>query len=227
MINWDLLLKLGYLSLPQLKLQNSDINFIKDGLLETCNNTYNEENIFHEEYLRRFQINEVLVPHLKLIAEMYFNKKVDVKDIYKISRVISETDKNESYRGHFDSHIFTLVTPVQVPESISELNAGQLILYPKIRKEPANEFINIAGKLKFKKYSSLLGERLLVKKQIKYVAFDFKDLCPVIFLGRQSFHFNRSFRSKNGEKRITLLTHFFDPSPRYGIGRLNRLFRNR
>lgn len=224
---WENLLKFGYLSLPEFKLQINDINSIKEGLLQTCINTYNANNNHHEDYYKRYKINELLTPQLKRIAELHLNNKVNLTDVYKISRIISESEKNESYRGHFDSHIFTLVTPVQIPESSNSINSGQLILYPKVRDEPKNEFSNIMGKLKFKKYSSESGEKLLIEKNYKSVVFDFSDLCPVLFLGRQSFHYNRSFESKTDEKRITLLTHFFDPSPKYGIGNINRLFRRR
>ena len=64
-------------------------------------------------------------------------------------------------------------------------------------------------------------------KLVKPLYFDFNELNPIIFLGRQSFHYNKPFKSLDGSKRITMLTHFFDPSPRIGLGALNRLIRGR
>ena len=59
-----------------------------------------------------------------------------------------------------------------------------------------------------------------------YEEFNFNNLNPILFLGRQSFHGNRSFAKVPDGIRITLLTHFFDPSSG-GIGALLRKIRNR
>jgi len=59
-----------------------------------------------------------------------------------------------------------------------------------------------------------------------YKEFDFTNLKPVLFLGRQSFHGNRSFAKAPDGIRVTLLTHFFDPNSK-GIGSFLRKLRNR
>ena len=65
------------------------------------------------------------------------------------------------------------------------------------------------------------------KGKIHIVEFDFKNLNPILFFGRQSCHGNRSFAEQPDGVRITLLTHFFDPSPSYGVGNVLRKLRNR
>ncbi len=159
--------------------------------------------------------------YLKNILTLYPIKD----DIYTISRIVYSFDNLESYRGHFDSHIFTLVTPVVIPNA-NDRESGQLIVFPKIRKEPSNELSNILGKLKFKLlYANKKGFKNLMKKNT-YEEFDFTNLNPVLFLGRQSFHGNRSFAKAPDGIRVTLLTHFFDPNSK-GIGNLLRKLRNR
>ena len=59
-----------------------------------------------------------------------------------------------------------------------------------------------------------------------FVEFDFVNLKPVLFLGRQCFHGNRSFAKAPDGIRVTLLTHFFDPSSN-GIGSILRKLRSR
>ena len=61
----------------------------------------------------------------------------------------------------------------------------------------------------------------------EYNEFDFADNIPVLFLGRVTLHGNRGFKEEMENYRITLLTHFFDPSPKYGIGNILRLLRSR
>ena len=50
---------------------------------------------------------------------------------------------------HFDSHIFTLVTPVIIPKTKSS-ESGQLITFPNLRVEPIGEIYNIISKLYYK-----------------------------------------------------------------------------
>ena len=86
--------------------------------------------------------------------------------------------------------------------------------------------INILQKIQFKKYVE--KEKFLsLKRKYKYVEFDFFDMNPILFLSNQCLHTNRAFINKEGNSRITLLTHFFDPSPNYGIGNILRKLRNR
>jgi hypothetical protein len=213
------LLTNGYAFLPQLVCDKIDFSTEKIGDF-----TYNQDSQLSKEFLNSFDFKE-LKSQLADLAKQSLNINVNENDTYSITRFLKSYDNLESYRGHFDSHVFTIVTPVKIPETNSQ-ESGQLIVFPKIRKNPANEFINFYEKLKFNLlYGEVKGYKKLMKKS-KFVEFDFKDKSSLIFLGRQSFHGNRSFaKAPNGE-RITILTHFFDPNKK-GIGGLLRKIRNR
>ena len=146
--------------------------------------------------------------------------------MYKILRVVQSSNIKESYRMHFDSHLFTLVTPVVIPK-ISSSESGQLITFPNLRVEPISNIYNFVSKLFYKFFFQ--GKKNIIKlsKTNKTVEFDFSDNVPILFLGRSTLHGSRGFDKIPEGIRITMLTHFFDPSPKYGIGNLIRLIRNR
>lgn len=217
------LIENGFVELPQLKYDGPKENFKK--FTKELNKTYNSDTEFHINYLKKHNIKTKLRDNLLEIAQKYYNIKVNKDDIYTISRIVQSFDNLESYRGHFDSHLFTLVTPVVIPKT-NDPESGQLILFSKIRREPKNELENFLGKLKYNLlYASKKGFKDLMLKN-KYEELDFKNLNPVLFLGRQSFHGNRSFAKAPEGIRVTLLTHFFDPSAG-GIGSILRKIRNR
>jgi len=213
----------GFVELPQLAYDDSLENF--KNLTKDLNKTYNSDTDFHRKYLEKHNIKTDLRDKLVELSNKHLRIDPEKDDIYTISRIVYSFDNLESYRGHFDSHVFTLVTPVMIPK-VNDPESGQLIVFPKIRKEPSNELINILGKIKFKiLYASEKGFKKLMSKN-KYTELDFSNLNPVLFLGRQSFHGNRSFDKAPDGIRVTLLTHFFDPNSK-GIGSLLRKLRNR
>ena len=213
----------GYVELPQLAYKGSLKNF--KNLTKDLNKTYNSNTDFHNEYLLKHNIKTELRDKLFEFSKKHLGIQPDKDDIYTISRIVYSFDNLESYRGHFDSHIFTLVTPVIIPNA-NDRESGQLIVFPKIRNEPTGELSNILGKLKFKLlYANKNGFKTLMSKNT-FQEFDFTNLNPVLFLGRQSFHGNRSFAKAPDGIRVTLLTHFFDPSSN-GIGSVLRKLRNR
>ena len=220
------LLQNGFVKLPQLKSKftNSEINSVINN--SDITKTYNSKTEFHSKYIEEKEIEKELKNDLYEISKNNLNNTPNKNDVYYITRIVKSYDNLESYRGHFDSHLFTLVTPVTIPKTdFSE--SGQLIVFPKIRKEPRNEFHNFFGKLFYNFfYASSKGFKKLMKNK-KYLEFDFSDNVPVLFLGRQCFHGNRGFSKKPNGIRVTLLTHFFDPSPKYGIGNILRKLRNR
>tara|TARA_Y100000766_G_C18911372_1_gene608515 strand:- start:1519 stop:2208 length:690 start_codon:yes stop_codon:yes gene_type:complete len=221
--NIEYLIENGYVELPQLKysLSVEEINKIKNN----SDKIFVSNSDYNKKYNEALKIDTQLRDELSNLCINYFKIHPDINDIYTNVRVLRSFTNTESYRGHFDSHIFTLVTPICMPK-IDDSEAGQLIVFPKIRKEPKSELSNFLGKLKFYLYRNENGFKNLLKNK-KFIEFDFKNLNPILFLGRQSFHGNRSF-SKNPEGiRITFLTHFFDPSPKYGIGNILRIIRNR
>ena len=71
-----------------------------------------------------------------------------------IKRTVKPGEKFEGYRAHFDSHVFTLVIPINIPFEQNIENRGQLIFFPNIRKYKNNEFINILQKLYFKRFNT-------------------------------------------------------------------------
>lgn len=213
------LLTKGYTVLPQLKFGLT--NYTDE---EIGSNTYNENSAISKEFLSSFDLGALKLD-LARLAEKSLGIKVDKDDTYSITRQLKSYDNLESYRGHFDSHVFTIVTPVKIPETNSP-ESGQLVVFPKIRNNSVNEAINFYQKLKYKLlYGSVKGYKKLMGKA-KFVEFDFKDKKSIIFLGRQCFHGNRSFAEAPNGERITILTHFFDPNKR-GIGALLRKLRNR
>ena len=209
----------GYSRIPQLFFDKIEIENEKLG-----EKTYNENSKISQEFLSSFNFNELKVQLAKM-AKDRLNITVDNDDTYSITRCLKSYDNLESYRGHFDSHLFTIVTPVKIPETNSR-ESGQLIVFPKIRKNPKNEIINFYEKLKYKLLYGKEGGFQRLMNGNTFVEFDFKDETSIIFLGRQCFHGNRSFAKAPDGERITILTHFFDPNKR-GIGSLLRKIRKR
>ena len=197
----------GFVELPTLAYDDSTEIF--ENIENQLDKTYNSNTEFHDEYLKKHNILTDLKESLFELAKKQYGIKVNKNDIYTITRVVKSFDGYESYRGHFDSHLFTLVTPVIIPKA-NDPESGQLIVFPKIRKEPTNEFINILGKLKYKLFYSKEKSFKNLMKNKNYKEFDFTNLNPVLFLGRQSFHGNRSFAKAPDGIRVTLLTHFFE-----------------
>ena len=214
-----MLLTKGYAVLPQLTFDK--IDYSKD---EVGGNTYNENSVISRDFLSSFNFKELKLQLASLAMES-LRISVEKNDTYSITRVLKSYDNLESYRGHFDSHVFTIVTPVEIPETNSP-ESGQLVVFPKIRDNPTNEFKNFYEKLKYKILHGKKRGYISLMRKSNFVEFDFKDKSSIIFLGRQCFHGNRSFaKAPNGE-RITILTHLFDPNKR-GVGALLRRLRKR
>tara|TARA_B110000003_G_scaffold263549_1_gene287344 strand:- start:1959 stop:2639 length:681 start_codon:yes stop_codon:yes gene_type:complete len=213
----------GYIEIPQLAYDGPIEEF--KNISKDLDKTYNSNTDFHNRYLEKHKIKTKFRDKVFDLAKNYLKISVDKDDIYTISRIVYSFDNLESYRGHFDSHLFTLVTPVIIPKA-NDPESGQLIVFPKIRNEPKSELSNFYGKLKFNLlYSNKKGFEKLMSKYT-YKEFDFSNLNPVLFLGRQCFHGNRSFAKAPDGIRVTLLTHFFDPNSN-GIGSVLRKLRNR
>lgn len=222
-INSSSLFRNGYVYLPQYKSTYAPDDVMS--LLGSSPDTYKENSNLHNAYLEEHNILLSLGTALCNASKNNLGVKVDIDDVYKITRVVYATDLNESYLTHFDSHIFTLVTPLIMPPRL-ESNNGELIIFNKIRKEPGNELSNMASKLFYKKNNGKQKVEYLMQ-HTSYIEVNFSDMVPVLFLGRQSLHCNRPFSSNAPYPRVTLLTHFFDPSPLFSVGNLNRFIRNR
>ena len=126
------LLKNGYTSLPQIKndfISKEEI----DELISKRDKVYTSGTSFHKKYIKENKIYTHLKEDLKNLAKKYYKNNLEYDDTYEITRITKGSQKSESYLGHFDSHLFTLVTPVLIPETNSS-ESGQLIVFPKIRK---------------------------------------------------------------------------------------------
>jgi len=217
----ELLISQGYVKLPSLRSIEDPSEIIN----AKHSSTYTSGSEFQKRYHEIIDLNKI-TNQLSEIAFSKFNIKVDKTDVYKILRVVQSSNIKESYRMHFDSHLFTLVTPVVIPK-ISSSESGQLITFPNLIVEPISNIYNFVSKLFYKFFFQ--GKKNIIKlsKTNKTVEFDFSDNVPILFLGRSTLHGSRGFDKIPEGIRITMLTHFFDPSPKYGIGNLIRLIRNR
>ena len=63
--------------------------------------------------------------------------------------------------------------------------------------------------------------------QIKKKEDNFRNYEPLLFIGNTTLHTNYPVSLGCSSYRLTLLAHFFDPSPKFGVGGLLRLLRNR
>jgi hypothetical protein len=203
----------------------------RSGTYQACidelgNKSYGENLAANLQFLEQSSIITSLLPTLMDLAEDYFGMKVSKNDVYNVCRLVRPGDTSEGYRGHYDSHLFTLVTPINIPNFESVRKGGQLHYFPNARKRPRNEFQNIFGKVVSKRFNSESGFEKLSKRKIRIID-DFQDYSPLLFIGNTTFHGNSPIEVSSNENRMTILTHFFDPSPKYGIGAALRKLRRR
>ena len=219
------LVKYGFVKLPSLK--EYDLDSLSSQIsIEMGSLTFKESGTAHKNFLNNLNINKYLTPKLLNIAQNEFNYKGDSSNQYHIARKVEPGNSKEMYRAHFDSHLFTMVIPVKIPESVEENGSGELIYFPNARKMPANEISNFIGKAFHKKYASKEGlEKFSNAHEKKEESF--MDYQPLLFIGNTTLHTNPAVLSSCSSYRLTFLAHFFDPSPKYGVGSLLRLLRNR
>lgn len=216
----------GAVKLPSVKDAIWRKETYKDCLEAMGNKSYGENLDPNLRFLKNTNILSSLLPKLVEISQEKMGVTVDSSDIYNVCRLVRPGDKAEGYRGHFDSHLFTLVTPINIPNFENIKDAGQLHYYPYARLRPTSEIKNVIGKMSYKRFNTQKGfDKLALKK--KRIIEDFQDYCPLLFLGNTTFHGNSPVQFNSTENRMTILTHFFDPSPKYGIGNMMRKIRSR
>jgi len=143
-----------------------------------------------------------------------------------IARRVEPGNSKEMYRAHFDSHLFTMVLPIKIPSTLNGESIGELMYFPHARNPPRSEISNFLGKASFKRFANKKGmERLALRQELR--VDNFQDYCPLLFIGNTTLHTNRQVSEACSSYRLTLLAHFFDPSPKYGVGSFLRLVRNR
>jgi hypothetical protein len=219
------LIRYGMVKLPS--LDQFDLNSLAKNITSEMGAvTFKESGYSHMKFINDIELGKKLAPKLLDIAKKILNYKGDISNQYHIARKVEPGNSKEMYRAHFDSHIFTLVLPIKIPNSANDSECGELIYFPNARKNPKNEVINFIDKIYFKKYASKKGlDKIIKGHQIK--VDNFKDYQPLLFFGKTTLHTNYPVSPNCSSYRLTLLAHFFDDSPKYGIGSLLRYFRNR
>jgi hypothetical protein len=219
------LLEHGFVKLPSLKA--FDLDFVASDISDEMGSlTFKEKGSCHKNFLRDLSIDEYLTPKLHNIAKDFFSYKGDLSNQYHIARKVEPGNTKEMFRAHFDSHLFTMVLPLKIPETVQDGTAGDLIYFPYARKVPTNEISNFIGKAYFKRFASKEGMEKFSSNHQKRIE-NFKDYQPLLFVGNTTLHTNFPVSPGCSSYRLTLLAHFFDPSPKYGVGGLLRLLRKR
>lgn len=221
----DSLVERGFVKLPSLKV--FDLDTIAEGISrEMGGRTFVESSPRHIAFLEELDIDQFLTPKLYEIAKEVLGYKGEINNQYHIARCVSPGDSIEMFRAHFDSHLFTLVLPIKIPRADSGGSVGELVYFPRARAQPKSEIINFLGKAAHKRFASKQGVETFAKSH-RQISDDFQDYSPLLFIGNTTLHTNKQVAAECSTYRLTLLAHFFDPSPKYGIGGLLRLFRNR
>ena len=219
------LLENGFVKLPS--LDEFDLDFLAHEISNEMGSlTFKESGFCHIEFLEKLKVHKYLTPKLFDIAQNKFNYKGDLSNQYHVARRVEPGNSKEMFRAHFDSHLFTMVLPIKIPQTTSEGSAGELMYFPYARKAPQNEISNFIGKVYYKKYASKEGlDKFSAFSQKKID--NFRDYQPLLFIGNTTLHTNYPVSPSCESYRLTLLAHFFDPSPKYGVGSLLRSIRNR
>jgi hypothetical protein len=113
---------------------------------------------------------------VKLHREVFY-EPADPDSFYFIVRKVESGQSREAFRSHFDSHRFTIVVPLRVP------NVGGELFHSSVRKEPRNALSNLAGKIFWKLFASRLGYKVvnLFSKIIGHCCFLVDPLCTETF----------------------------------------------
>lgn len=225
-INFQELTQNGYLRLPSLVSYCDLEEWSKKIILSNNYAIFAEAQQQHISFLEKLGITTTLAGKLYEYAHNVHNYCGDRSNQYHIARYIEPKNNNESYRSHYDSHLLTLVLPLQIPKASSQYTTGQLVYKPNARRAPKSEIQNIFQKISSKKYASELAVTKLMEEE-GVIVENFTDYCPLLFLGRTTLHTNLPLSKFSEVPRLTLLAHFFDPNPTHGIGAFLRLLRRR
>ena len=219
------LLSNGFIKLDAMKLEDKTtiVESIKDEMMGA---NFKESGKAHQKFLSDIGIFEHFQQSLYQLATEHLNYTGTIENQYHIARCVSNLNHSEAYRSHFDSHLFTLVIPLEIPAEPRIERSGALYFLSKARPLARNEFENFLGKVYFKKFSGMQGYRRLAK-QSGFETYDFADGRPLLFCGSTTLHGNFPVARDLNCDRLTLLAHFFDPAPAFGVGNLFRFIRAR
>ena len=215
----------GFVKLPS--LEQFELENVASAIDHELNGkTFSEGSRSHKNFLDRLGLEKHLTPRLFDIACSRFGYTGEVTNQYHIARRVETGNSKEMYRAHFDSHLFTLVLPIKIPECLGEGTIGDLIYFPNIRENSKSEVTNFMGKAYYKRFASKEGMKTLALTH-KQEVDNFRDYKPLLFVGNTTLHTNKQVSIACSSYRLTILAHFFDPSPKYGVGGFLRAIRNR
>ena len=224
-VSIDELLKKGYTVLPS--IAGFDLDSVSEDILTAMGSkTFLEGSTPHLSFLDKIGVHTYLTPKLYDKAKSRFGYGGSADDSYNVARRVEPGNSKEQFRAHFDSHLFTMVLPIKIPAAVGQNPAGELVAFFRARRFPRTEIENLLGKALFKLFASESGLRRFSRNNEGF-EYNFLDYRPVLFLGTSTFHTNKPVSIQCDSERLTLLAHFFDPSPGYGIGRVLRILRNR
>lgn len=221
----DILLSQGFVKLPSLSEFSLEI-VAEDISNDMGDSTFKELCSPHENFLKNLGVEEFLTPKLFKLAKNIFGFEGNSSNQYHVSRKVEPGNSKEMFRAHFDSHLFTMVLPINIPKPMNNGSAGDLIYFPNAREFPKTEISNFIGKLYHKRFASKEGINKLSLKR-KMFTENFNDYRPLLFIGNRTLHTNKQVSSDCSSYRLTCLAHFFDPSPKYGVGSILRMIRSR
>lgn len=220
------LLSKGFVKLPSLK-DYIDLDLVfREISSEIKGHTFAELTPAHSKFIDRLGLRHDFAEILHKVAQVEFGFNGGIDDQYHVSRFVTPGNSRECYRSHFDSHIFTLVLPISIPQETESLSSGELLYGAKARKYPKSEVENIVTKTYFKRYASERAVKKLIEGKMLFVE-KFTNLEPLLFLGMTTLHTNAPVAKFASKPRLTCLAHYFDPSPKFGIGNFLRIIRNR
>ncbi|GHC23529.1 hypothetical protein GCM10010082_14770 [Kushneria pakistanensis] len=216
----------GTMMFPALS-ESVDIDaYAREIMQEVGDRTFCASSPAHARLLDALDVRDGLAPVLHQMARKHLGYQGSLEDQYHIARLVTPGNSTEQYRAHFDSHLFTLVIPLVIPTAADGNEAGELLYRPNARRQPRSELENIAGKAWFKRYANRRRATQLLA-QDQFTLESFAERRPLLFAGRTTLHTNRAVSPAASGPRLTLLAHFFDPSPRYGVGNMLRTLRRR
>ena len=215
----------GFSKLPSIK-DFVDLENVSLEISESIGNkNFQENNATFKKLLEDLGIFRNLIPKLFEHSVKELGYKGSIENKYLVTRKVNPGDK-ESFRAHFDSHLYTFVFPLKIPNKIEDKNCGELVYFPNIRRNPRHELINILGKIFYKQYASKASLIRLMEKS-EYKIEDFNSYQPLLFRGNTFLHSNFDLNSSYNNYRMTCLLHLFDPFEDFGIGSLIRKIRKR
>jgi len=148
--------------------------------------------------------------------------------IYQINIILQEKLSLEIQKRCLELiliHTFLQWFPIKIPESVEEMVQVDLYIFQMQEKCRLMKLVILLVKHSIKKYASKEGLEKFSCPSKKKITLEI--ISHLLFIGNTTLHTNHPVFSSCSSYRLTLLAHFFDPSPKYGVGSLLRLIRNR